>query len=180
MKSENDNICSICLEELKLYQIKRLKCNHSFHINCINKWKIKKNICPICRKQIDINERKNKSCLNPLELFLLISFLILFISFSGFMILRSIEKLKLKKKGKLTNKKPNNKYQNYFGLNFFFDLISVKKEERIKILKEYGKNTPDMIKYKIENFFDNIVEGFNDFIEGIHEFNELRKHWNDR
>ena len=39
-----------------------------------------------------------------------------------------------------------------------------KGEDRIKILKEYIKNIPIIIKDKIENFFDDIVEGFDEFI----------------
>ena len=184
MKSENEKetekICSICLEELKINPTTKLSCNHYFHNNCINLWKEKKNICPICRKPIETKEKKckRKSCLSPLELFLIIIIFILLTSFSVFMIIKSVKKLQLKKKGKLFNTK--NKYKEYFGYNLFFDLISAKKENRFKILMDYGKNIPIYIKYKIENFFDEIVEGFDEFIEAIHEFNQLRKHWNDK
>ena len=68
MKLENENICSICLEEIQLYPITKLNCSHYFHLNCINLWKEKKNICPICRKQIIIpKEKKHKSKLDDKE-----------------------------------------------------------------------------------------------------------------
>ena len=181
MNSENDNICIICLAELTANPSIKLNCNHCFHIDCITLWQIKKNLCPICRKPIQIKEKKHKSksCITPLELIVGIIFIIVFTIIFIIMILKSVEKLKLKKKGKLINR-PNKKYEDYFGFNLFFDLISAKKENKLKILKEYAKKTPLMIKYKIEKFFDDIVEGYDDFIESIHEFNKLRNHWNDK
>ena len=41
--------CPICLEELTEETIKKLDCNHSFHINCIDIWIETKRSCPICR-----------------------------------------------------------------------------------------------------------------------------------
>ena len=135
MKSENEKekekeICSICLEELKIYPTTKLNCHHYFHTNCINLWKEKKNICPICRNPIEpkLKNFKRKSCLTPLELFLLITIFILLIFFSAFMIIKSVKKLKLKKQGKLLDKKDENKYKKYFGFNLIFDLMNAKKE----------------------------------------------------
>ena len=188
MKSEKENenekekICSICLEELKIYPTTKLNCHHYFHTNCIILWKEKKNICPICRNPIDpkLKNSKRKSCLTPLELFLLIITFILIVSFSAFMIIKSVKKLKLKKEGKFLETKNENKYKKYFGFNLIFDLMNAKKEDRFKVLKEYGKKIPIYIKYKIENFFDELVEGYDEFVEAINEFKELRKHWNDK
>jgi hypothetical protein len=28
----------------------KLKCGHDFHFNCIKKWLVQKNNCPICKK----------------------------------------------------------------------------------------------------------------------------------
>ena len=40
--------CSICLETNQNLQIRKLKCNHKFHMNCIEEWlKIEKR-CPLC------------------------------------------------------------------------------------------------------------------------------------
>ena len=165
MSSENENLCSICLEDIKALPTTKLSCNHYFHINCINIWKEKNNKCPICRKEINTKEKKYKSkcCISPLELALLIVFLLLFISFCVSMIIISIRKLKLKKMGKLLLNKSKNKYK-YTKFKLFFDLLKSKDEDRIKILKEYIKNIPIIIKDKIENFFDDIVEGFDEFI----------------
>ena len=44
--------CTICLENINIEygNIKKLKCKHIYHINCINEWfKNKKNTCPNCR-----------------------------------------------------------------------------------------------------------------------------------
>lgn len=41
--------CSICLNETKDNIIRRLVCNHNFHINCIEKWLSDNTTCPICR-----------------------------------------------------------------------------------------------------------------------------------
>ena len=56
-----DECCAICLNYLvspKKTQnlsrrVKRLSCNHQFHIACINKWLDKFNTCPLCRHKID-------------------------------------------------------------------------------------------------------------------------------
>ncbi len=47
-------VCSICHEDYKINEFKReLKCEHSFHKKCIDKWlKIHLN-CPFCRHSIN-------------------------------------------------------------------------------------------------------------------------------
>jgi len=43
--------CSICLNRIEIgNKIYVLKCNHIFHVECLNKWN--KNTCPYCRSQI--------------------------------------------------------------------------------------------------------------------------------
>ena len=179
MKLQNENLCIICLEEIQLYPITKLNCNHYFHYKCINLWKAKKNICPICRTQIIPKEKKpkSKSCITPLELILIICFIILFFSFFIFMVLKSFEKLKKKKQENIIYKTNNKKYKFH---SFFFDLILAKQNEQIKILKNYATNFPNMIKNEIENFFDDIVEVYDEFIYYIHTFNQLRKFWKER
>ena len=179
MKLQNENLCIICLEEIQLYPITKLNCNHYFHYKCINLWKAKKNICPICRKQITPKEKKHKSkpYITPLEIILIICFIILFFSFFIFMVLKSFEKLKKKKQENIIYKTKTKKYKFY---SFFFDLISAKQNEHMKILKNYATNFPKMIKNEIENFFDDIVEGYDEFIYYIHKLNQFRKFWKER
>lgn len=45
-----NTICSICLEEIKENEeLKKTRCNHIFHSECIIKWFKISNTCPICR-----------------------------------------------------------------------------------------------------------------------------------
>lgn len=41
--------CTICMEKIDSTDKKILTCNHKFHTNCINKWLLENNTCPICR-----------------------------------------------------------------------------------------------------------------------------------
>ena len=41
--------CSICLMEMEMLDIERLRCEHMFHRECLSKWMNTKNICPTCR-----------------------------------------------------------------------------------------------------------------------------------
>ena len=179
MDFEEENLCSICLEDMQLYPKLKLNCNHYFHFYCINLWQKRSNICPICRKSIIIfKEKKYKSCLSLSEIVLLISFIILFFSFFIFMILKSVERLKLKKKAKLINR-PKYKYKN-LKYKILFDLIEAKSGERMKILKEYINSFPFLIKNKIENFFDDIVEGYQEFVVAINELNQMWQKWKNK
>lgn len=45
--------CIICLEDIDC-DFYITKCNHKFHLNCLNKWYKYKNNCPICRSDINI------------------------------------------------------------------------------------------------------------------------------
>ncbi len=46
----DDNICSICLDEMeKIINIERLQCNHMFHRECLSNWMNINHSCPICR-----------------------------------------------------------------------------------------------------------------------------------
>jgi DNA-directed RNA polymerase beta' subunit len=41
--------CCICMEEIG-YDKKMLKCDHTFHSNCVNEWFMYNHTCPLCRK----------------------------------------------------------------------------------------------------------------------------------
>jgi hypothetical protein len=52
--NDNDRIdndkCNICLEDLDYNQLYRtIRCSHSFHPQCIDKWLFLSKVCPICR-----------------------------------------------------------------------------------------------------------------------------------
>lgn len=72
LKIENENICSICLEEFDGKEIYILNCNkfqHTFHLECIYNFiqEICKNYsrclcrfsCPLCRNKLNLNIIKN-------------------------------------------------------------------------------------------------------------------------
>ncbi len=54
IKCVNENKCSICLEDIaKNEEIKKISCNHEFHIECLKIWLCNQSVkCPICRYDI--------------------------------------------------------------------------------------------------------------------------------
>lgn len=52
---QGDANCTICLNEYNEGEkIKSLPCKHHFHVNCIDEWFNIDDICPMCRKPINI------------------------------------------------------------------------------------------------------------------------------
>uniref|UniRef100_A0A6C0KCH2 RING-type domain-containing protein n=1 Tax=viral metagenome TaxID=1070528 RepID=A0A6C0KCH2_9ZZZZ len=50
---EPGNECAICFEEFdETSRIALTDCDHCYHIDCINKWYIQNQTCPICRNKI--------------------------------------------------------------------------------------------------------------------------------
>ena len=48
-KENNYQECVICLEEMKYDQkLSIIMCSHIFHKECLDKWKIKKRLWPLC------------------------------------------------------------------------------------------------------------------------------------
>jgi len=45
--NEND-FCCICQESINKEIVRKLTCNHQFHIDCIEHWFEKRNNCPLC------------------------------------------------------------------------------------------------------------------------------------
>ena len=41
--------CSICINNMKMEDIERLRCKHFFHRECLSTWMKIKPTCPICR-----------------------------------------------------------------------------------------------------------------------------------
>ena len=47
-------ICSVCMEEFSLGQrAVAMRCQHTFHENCIVTWLLKKKCCPVCREKYE-------------------------------------------------------------------------------------------------------------------------------
>ncbi len=53
-KIDNNNSCSICHEDFRdSDRVNILHCGHSYHINCIDKWREGHMTCPLCRDNIN-------------------------------------------------------------------------------------------------------------------------------
>ena len=50
-----EDVCSICLNK-ENKEIMILICNHNFHSECLQKWLVRNKKCPICRKEVLIND----------------------------------------------------------------------------------------------------------------------------
>lgn len=51
-QKNTEKCCSICLENFNISEyLFNTNCNHTFHYDCINLWKMYSNTCPLCRKQ---------------------------------------------------------------------------------------------------------------------------------
>jgi hypothetical protein len=52
-KDSNLDYCSICLDNFnEMTILRKLICNHSFHIECIEKWLSENTNCPMCRYEL--------------------------------------------------------------------------------------------------------------------------------
>ena len=70
------NNCIICLQDYNNDNRIDLKCNHSFHKVCLNKWKQRKDECPICRRKIAIENYDRNENTKIFIFILLISLLV--------------------------------------------------------------------------------------------------------
>ncbi|XP_010107387.2 E3 ubiquitin-protein ligase ATL42 [Morus notabilis] len=52
--------CAVCLSKFEDIEVLRLlpKCNHAFHINCIDHWLEKHSSCPLCRHRVSSEDLK--------------------------------------------------------------------------------------------------------------------------
>lgn len=63
INTEENKLCIICQENIDLFDMRNvkktcivriLKCNHVFHIHCIDKWLSFNKKCPLCKTDLDI------------------------------------------------------------------------------------------------------------------------------
>ena len=121
--------CCICLKDLKINIIK-LNCNHCFHLECINRWRYKKNTCPICRTIIT----NKKRILNKNDILIyttIFCHLILFISFIIILIKNYFNNLNIFSLYKNTLNQIDDKAKIFTGLKII--------KEKMKIIN-YFKN----------------------------------------
>ena len=54
INKDKNQFCPICQDDVKTDTdiIRELECNHIYHIECIDKWLIIKNECPMCKNKI--------------------------------------------------------------------------------------------------------------------------------
>lgn len=53
--TETTDACSICLDPLCSSPIREMKCGHSFHQRCIDRWVQNQATCPMCRDPIELS-----------------------------------------------------------------------------------------------------------------------------
>ena len=68
METENNNTCSICLDNMSENKVKlNCDCNYFYHQNCIDRWKEIRNECPICKKVLD-NDEPDENEMNEINI----------------------------------------------------------------------------------------------------------------
>ena len=50
---DKNEFCVICQEDIQIEEIiRKIKCSHSFHINCIDNWFTENKKCPMCKFEL--------------------------------------------------------------------------------------------------------------------------------
>ena len=127
---DDEKECCICLQKLK-NNISKLDCFHLFHDKCINEWRKKNNICPICRKNI-INISHIYYISN---VFIALSLIILFLSLIIIIIFKSYI-------GKIFNFNNNKKIFH----NIFIKIKIILEYAYIRIIRNINENEIQKIK----------------------------------
>jgi len=57
-----DVSCAVCLSDFERSDtLRRLPCNHSFHMGCVDKWLKQNKVCPLCVQDVEILSAEKKS-----------------------------------------------------------------------------------------------------------------------
>lgn len=56
----SQDTCAICLDDLSNSRLSRLSCDHVFHLVCIERWVTDTPVCPLCKKEVDVDELAHK------------------------------------------------------------------------------------------------------------------------
>lgn len=65
LHKENGEQCSVCLLQMNPQNSRRLDCSHTFHTNCLERWKRRSHTCPMCRAPFDQPRYKVKITIEP-------------------------------------------------------------------------------------------------------------------
>lgn len=62
-------VCAICLAELEPGERVRVlpKCNHGFHVRCVDRWLLARSTCPTCRQPLFGAPQKGSGCADASE-----------------------------------------------------------------------------------------------------------------
>lgn len=53
--SINETSCAVCLSDFEeCDELRRLPCNHSFHVGCVDKWLKQNKVCPLCVQDVEL------------------------------------------------------------------------------------------------------------------------------
>lgn len=132
--------CSICLDCVDIDVYKCNECKNYFHLHCILEWYTNKEICPLCRQDIELNEREQR-VLNRI------------------MVRKEIEKQNSYEDVYIFTLYENN-YQKIVKTVIF------KKKERSKTVNFFIFNRVMTVKYPFKMFFeelDGMIENFKTF-----------------
>lgn len=61
----NTTQCAVCLLPMSQTNSRRLDCGHTFHLNCIDRWKRRSHTCPMCRAPFDLPMYRIKVTIEP-------------------------------------------------------------------------------------------------------------------
>jgi hypothetical protein len=94
---DEENECSICLENIEESSKKIVRCGHIFHGECIGKWLEGHDKCPLCIQTIVEVEEKNKDIIQTvntrINIFGVIFCIIMIFTVISFIIFEIVQKI---------------------------------------------------------------------------------------